>query len=374
MNKNGPAAVTGCWESEKCTQLKQELARSTGVYKRIWVSLRDKMEPMRQSTCGEIKTSVLGFGCGSVLGRVGRTASLHAMKVAWDAGITLFDSARSYGYGDAEAVLGEFLLGKRDQAVVATKFGITPVRPSALKRAAIPAVRAALHVPGVRGLLRRESKRDVMPGHFTVAGLRASLESSLRQLRTDRVDVLFLHEATASAIQQQDLMAELDALIQAGKVLRVGLYAGVDVIDEAIANGPSTLGAMQFGANPFDPLVAKLAERNERAMLLIANHPFGSKVRVAQIRIALAAMAAEKMVPAELRDKLRHLDWQVLLEAILGLVLNGSGMHALVFSMMREDHLRANARAVESNRFTSADLALMRQRLLNSQRVPARTD
>jgi aryl-alcohol dehydrogenase-like predicted oxidoreductase len=213
-----------------------------------------------------------------------------------------------------------------------------------------------------------------MPGHFTVAGLRASLESSLRQLRTDRVDVLFLHEATASAIQQQDLMAELDALIQAGKVLRVGLYAGVDVIDEAIANGPSTLGAMQFGANPFDPLVAKLAERNERAMLLIANHPFGSKVRVAQIRIALAAMAAEKMVPAELRDKLRHLDWQVLLEAILGLVLNGSGMHALVFSMMREDHLRANARAVESNRFTSADLALMRQRLLNSQRVPARTD
>src|ERR1035438_659811 len=222
MNKNGRAAVTGCWESEKCTQLKQELPRSTGVYKRIWVSLRDKMEQMRQSTCGEIKTSVLGFGCGSVLGRVGRTASLHAMKVAWDAGITLFDSARSYGYGDAEAVLGEFLLGKRDEAVVATKFGITPVRPSALKRAAIPAVRAAIHVPGVRGLLRRESKRDVMPGHFTVAGLRASLESSLRQLRTDRVDVLFLHEATARAIQQQDPMAELHALIQAGKVLRVG--------------------------------------------------------------------------------------------------------------------------------------------------------
>ena len=70
---------------------------------------------------GEIRASVLGFGCGSVMGRVGREESLRAMNVAWDAGITLFDTARSYGFGEAEAVLGEFLSGKREQAVIATK-------------------------------------------------------------------------------------------------------------------------------------------------------------------------------------------------------------------------------------------------------------
>ena len=59
--------------------------------------------------------------------------------------------------------------------------------------------------------------------------------------------------------------------------------------------------------------------------------------------MALAAMAADMTVPAELREKLRQLDWQALIEAIFGLTVNGSGVHALVFSMMREDHLRANA-------------------------------
>jgi len=43
------------------------------------------------------------------------------MNTAWDKGITLFDTARSYGFGEAEAVLGEFLQGSGDRAVVATK-------------------------------------------------------------------------------------------------------------------------------------------------------------------------------------------------------------------------------------------------------------
>jgi aryl-alcohol dehydrogenase-like predicted oxidoreductase len=186
--------------------------------------------------------------------------------------------------------------------------------------------------------------------------------------------VLFLHEATAAVMQQHDLMAELDALIKAGKVLRVGLYAGPEVVAEAMASGPSTLGAMQFGANPFDPLVANLAEHNERSALLIANHPFGSKERVERIEMALTATADDMNVPAELREKLRHLNSQALLEAIFGLAVNGSGVHALVFSMMREDHLRANARAIESSRFTNVDLTLMRKHLLRWRQTPARTD
>ncbi|MGA1983723.1 MAG: aldo/keto reductase [Acidobacteriaceae bacterium] len=323
---------------------------------------------MRQSVCGEIRMSVLGFGCGSVLGRVGRRASLRAMNAAWDQGITLFDTARSYGYGEAEAVLGEFLRGKREQAMVATKFGIAPQRQTLLRRMAVPLARAALHVnmPRVRNLVHRGSAREALSGQFTVAGLRASLESSLRQLRTDHVDILFLHEASADSMRQQDLMTELDALVLAGKVRRVGLYAGAAVIAECMADGPPTLSAMQFGANPFDPTVAGFTQPNRRELLLIANHPFGGEQRVARLQMTLAAMSADERLPIELRDKLRGAGWQVLIEAIFALVLNGTGTHALVFSMMREDHLRANVRAVESSRFTDADLAMMRERLLNS--------
>jgi aryl-alcohol dehydrogenase-like predicted oxidoreductase len=267
-------------------------------------------------------------------------------------------------------VLGEFLQGKRDQAVVATKFGLAPQQQSALKRAALPLVRAALKMPGVRGVLHKggssEHKRS---GVFTVEGLRTSLEESLRQLRTDRVDVLFLHEATAAAVHQHDLMAELDAIVQAGKVLRVGLYADAGVIAEGIANGPSTLSAMQFGANAFDPMVAGFTAHNPRSMFLIANHPFGGTQRVKRTQAILSAMSADEKVTAELRQKLRNTDWQAVTEAIFGMVLDGTETHALVLSMMDTDHLRTNARAVEQNRFSTAELGLMRERLLNAASV-----
>ncbi|MFX6040902.1 aldo/keto reductase, partial [Acinetobacter baumannii] len=55
----------------------------------------------------------LGFGCAPMLGRVGRKDSLRALAIAYDNGIRHFDVARSYGFGEAEALLGEFLAGKR---------------------------------------------------------------------------------------------------------------------------------------------------------------------------------------------------------------------------------------------------------------------
>jgi diketogulonate reductase-like aldo/keto reductase len=305
------------------------------------------------------------------MGRVSRGASLRAMNAAWDDGITLFDTARSYGFGEAEAVLGEFLRGKRQQAIVATKFGIAPQKQSTLKRMVLPAARAALRikVPGLRKLARhsaRETARGQFSvGQFSVEGLRASLETSLQQLRTDYIDLLFLHEASADAIHQQDLMAELNSLVQAGKVLRVGLYANADVIAEGMTHGSAVLSAMQFGADPFDPVVAGFAGSNHRGALLIGNHPFGSNLRVAQVAATLAAVSRDESVAEDLRDKLRGADWQMLLEATLGVALNGMGTHALVFSMMREAHVRANARAVVSCRFTSEELALLRDRLLH---------
>src|SRR5947207_2157953 len=124
---------------------------------------------MRQTACCEVRTSVLGFGCGSVMGRVGKSDSLRAMGAAWDAGITLFDTARSYGFGEAEAVLGQFLRGKRDQAVIATKFGIAAQPLSPVKRIALPIVRVAKQIPGIGSRLKREPAATIR-GEFSLSG------------------------------------------------------------------------------------------------------------------------------------------------------------------------------------------------------------
>jgi len=324
---------------------------------------RARMGSMIESVCGKLRTSALGFGCGSVMGRVGRGASLRAMGEAWENGITLFDTARSYGFGEAEGVLGEFLRGKREGAVVATKYGMPVQRQSGVRRLAVGVVRSAFNVPGIRGLVRGKGARAAAAGEFSAAGLRESVETSLRELRTDYLDILFLHEATEAVLYDAEVMDALEGLLSSGKILRAGLYAGEDVIDRAMKLTPKPIGAAQFGADPFSALVAGFGIRNKLELMLIGNHPFGSEERMKRFKSVLAAASVDESVPGELREKLKGGE-QIVLEALLGIGLKVAGLHALVFSMMRKDHLEANVRAVEKCRFSVAELKLIQGRLL----------
>ena len=323
-----------------------------------------KMGSMLESVCGSLRTSVLGFGCGSVMGRVGRSASLRAMKAAWDNGITLFDTARSYGFGEAEAVLGEFLQGKRDRAVLATKYGIEAQRQSGVKRIAVGVARSAFRLPGVRGLVRGTGAKATTFGQFSAVGLRESVETSLRELRTDYIDILFLHEATEAVLYDAELISALEGLVSSGKILRAGLYADEEVIDRAMKLTPAPISAAQFGADPFSPVVAGFASRNLGEILLVGNHPFGSEERMGRFKSVLAAAAKDETVPSELREKLHGGGDQLALEALLGIQLKVTGLHALVFSMMRGDHLEMNIRAVDSSRFTVQDLKLIQGKMM----------
>ncbi|MGY8914119.1 MAG: aldo/keto reductase, partial [Flavobacteriales bacterium] len=71
-----------------------------------------------------IKSSVLGFGCASIMGARGPKESHKAIDRALANGITHFDLARSYGYGEAERFIGKILSAKRDKVVISSKFGI----------------------------------------------------------------------------------------------------------------------------------------------------------------------------------------------------------------------------------------------------------
>lgn len=140
-------------------------------------------------------SSILGFGCAGIMGRVGRAESLRAIATALDHGITHFDVARSYGYGEAEALLGEALRGRRDRVVVATKLGIEPPRAATtLARLKPLAQRAIAAFPILRPLVRHAASSGVARHRFSVESARRSLTASLAALRTDYIDILLLHE------------------------------------------------------------------------------------------------------------------------------------------------------------------------------------
>lgn len=320
---------------------------------------------MRTTQLGQtgITASVLGFGCSALLGRSGRRESLAALGAAWDAGITLFDTARSYGYGESEALLGEFLRGSRDSAIISTKFGILAAPQPAWKRIAKPIARRILSIaPSTHGVLRKQAATQFSGNQFTAAVLDASIHESLRKLGTDYVDLLFMHAAPASVLSDDALLTALDKLVTSGKVRAAGISADPEVIEVTLQQKPRPLRALQFPCNVFDLSVAGfLAGSGEFAA--IANHPFGGTDGVQQSREILVQISGSKETPAALREKLGIVDDAVLADVVLNVILSGTGIHAVVPAMMKIPHLQKNVGAVANSRFTPQEIGLLRDSL-----------
>src|SRR5437868_13505462 len=124
------------------------------------------------------QTTRLGFGCGNLMGAINRRDSLRLLETAYEAGIRHFDVAPMYGYGEAEACLGEFLQRHRGQITVTTKFGIAPPKRSAVtkleRRIAGPTVK---QLPGLQRSLTRAANaatRNPERPAFTVAEANAA--------------------------------------------------------------------------------------------------------------------------------------------------------------------------------------------------------
>ena len=78
---------------------------------------------MRTRTLGPLEVSVVGLGCNNFGRRVDQDGTRAVVDAALEAGVTFFDTAESYGNGQSETYLGHALRGRRDQVVLATKFG-----------------------------------------------------------------------------------------------------------------------------------------------------------------------------------------------------------------------------------------------------------
>jgi len=155
----------------------------------------------------DIAVSEVGFGVWTVsTGWWGQTDDAEAialLRAAHARGVTLFDTADTYGSGRGETLLAEAFAGRRrDDVVISTKFGY-----------------AWEGHAGPRG--QRELPHDWSP-----AFLRRACEGSLRRLGTDRIEVYHLHNPRMDAIESDELFATLDDLVAEGKVRSYGVSLG----------------------------------------------------------------------------------------------------------------------------------------------------
>ena len=151
---------------------------------------------MRYRSLGNsgLVVSVAGLGGNNFGRKLDVDATRAVVDAALDAGITLLDTAESYGAGRSEEFLGEVLARRRDQVVLATKFG---------HRGADMGYGAAAGAKGGRGYIMR------------------AVEGSLRRLRTDYIDLYQIHTPDPATPIEETLTA-LSDLVAQGKVRYLG--------------------------------------------------------------------------------------------------------------------------------------------------------
>ena len=152
---------------------------------------------MRYRSLGEsgLLVSVVGLGCNNFGRRLDTEATRAVVDAAIEVGVTLFDTADIYGTdGGSEKALGEVLGKRRDQIVLATKFG---------HQSNDMGYGPAAGAKGGRGYIRR------------------AVAESLRRLRTDYIDLYQLHTPDPST-PMEETIAALDELVTEGKVRYIG--------------------------------------------------------------------------------------------------------------------------------------------------------
>ncbi|AVA26117.1 aldo/keto reductase [Rhizobium sp. NXC24] len=198
--------------------------------------------------------SAIGYGAMGITlwyGSSDEQQGFETIRRAYDLGVTFFDTAEVYGWGENEKLVGRALKGIRENVVVATKFGLT-----------------------------REYATDSRPEH-----IREVTENSLRYLGVDHIDILYQHRVDPN-VPIEDVAGTVKDLIQQGKVKYFGLSeAGPQTIRRAHAVQPVT--ALQTEYSVFERDVeAILPVTRELGIGFVAYSPLGRGFLTAAVKPA----------------------------------------------------------------------------------------
>lgn len=196
-----------------------------------------------------LRVSAVGFGAwqlnNPLWGGPDEAGSIRLVQAALAGGCNFFDTAPGYGAGASEQLLGQALRGRRQEVVICTKFG----------------------------------HANPHQADFSVAGLRSSLEASLRRLQTDHVDLLLLHSPPGDLLdgaRAADIYGELAELQRAGKLRFFG--ASVDTgrdLRSLVMTTASHAAEVLFNAFHQEPRRA-FGEAASRGVGLVAKVPLDS--------------------------------------------------------------------------------------------------
>lgn len=301
----------------------------------------------------DLDASVLGLG--SVGGRISDAERLRLYEVAFENGITHFDTARAYGVGGAERVLGAFMANKRASVTVTTKLGITPPPNRLFLRVAKGVARSVERLlPSAGGRAKRAAAGHLMAGgRFSVEEAQKSVETSLRELGTDHVDVLLLHECGADDVQS-DLLEYLATCVVEGKARYTGIATSPHSTAAILERHLAFPTVVQLANSATEPNLARIPLRGQA---VITHSPLSQSFRRIQALLASSIELARRWSD-ELRADLS--DGRTLAALLLSYAVSANPDGVVLFSSTREDHITTNAGIFDDPQpFSDDQLALL---------------
>jgi aryl-alcohol dehydrogenase-like predicted oxidoreductase len=215
---------------------------------------------MKHITIGGLDVSRIGLGAMSMsgyynIGAGSDAESIRAIHRALDLGVTHLDTAEIYGPYANEELVGRAIKGRRDQVVVATKFGIVS------------------HAGAGPGVL------DSSP-----ANIRVAVEGSLRRLATDHIDLYYQHRVDPKTLIE-DTIGAVAELVAEGKVRYIGLSeAGAATIRRAHAVHPISALQTEYSLWTRDPERELLPLLRELGIGFVPYSPLGHGFLTGDIR------------------------------------------------------------------------------------------
>jgi predicted aldo/keto reductase-like oxidoreductase len=248
----------------------------------------------------------------------------HLVHRALDLGINYFDTAESYTSGSSETVIGNALKGKRDKVVIATKTAVGT----------------------------RARKEDIM----------ASLEESLRRLRTDYVDVFFNHAVNdVSRLKNPEWFEFAEAALKQGKIRYTGMsgHAGrlIECLDYAIEQDmfDVILVAYNFGQDP------EFYEKLTRRFDLVANQPDLPRVLERAKQKDVGVVAMKVLRGARLNDMRPFEQDGTYAQAALRWTLSNQNVDAAIISMTSAEAIEEYVMGSGGHQVSQQDLKLLEQ-------------